>query len=213
MGATNGTAETMIREQLLAKHRGITHSEVISAMRRVPREAFVPAAWRAAAYNDRPLPIAGGQTISQPFIVAYMTEAIRPQTADRVLEIGTGSGYQTAILAEIVQEVFTVEIAPSLAKDARALLGKLGYTNIRFREGNGYHGWPSEAPFDAIILTCASPAVPRCLLQQLGNQGRLILPAGTDEQQLLRITREGAALRCDNLLPVRFVPMQEPEPR
>lgn len=197
----------MVQEQLTARHRGIAHPEVIAAMRRIPREAFVPDACQLEAYGDRPLPIGCGQTISQPFIVAYMTEAILSPSVHRVLEIGTGSGYQTAVLAEIVKEVFTVEIVPSLARDARLRLGQLGYTNIHFREGNGYEGWPGEDSFDAIMLTCAPPSVPESLLKQLGRQGRLVLPAGTERQQLLRVTRVGGDFQYEELLPVRFVPM------
>ena len=197
----------MVREQLMARHRGIAHPEVIAAMRQVPREAFVPESHQLEAYGDRPLPIGHGQTISQPFIVAYMTEAILSPSVNRVLEIGTGSGYQTAVLAEIVREVFTVEIVPSLAREARMRLGKLGYTNIRFREGNGYEGWPGEDSFDAIMLTCAPPSVPDRLLKQLGCRGWLVLPAGTERQRLLRITRVGDGFHYEDLLPVRFVPM------
>lgn len=197
----------MVQEQLTARHRGIAHPKVIAAMRRVPREAFIPDACRLEAYNDCPLPIGHGQTISQPFIVAYMTESILSSSVNRVLEIGTGSGYQTAVLAEIVKEVFTVEIVPSLAREARARLGKLGYTNIRFCEGNGYEGWPGEDSFDAIMLTCAPPSVPERLLKQLERRGRLVLPAGTERQRLLRITRVGGGFQREELLPVRFVPM------
>ena len=200
-------AEKMVREQLTARHRGIAHPEVIAAMRQVPREAFVPESYQLEAYGDRPLPIGHGQTISQPFIVAYMTEAILSPSVNRVLEIGTGSGYQTAVLAEIVREVFTIEIVPSLAREARARLGKLGYTNIRFREGNGYEGWPGKDSFDAIMLTCAPPSVPDRLLKQLGRRGWLVLPAGTKRQRLLRITRVGDGFHYEDLLPVRFVPM------
>ena len=197
----------MVQEQLTARHRGIAHPEVVAAMRQVPREAFVPDAWQVEAYGDRPLPIGHGQTISQPFIVAYMTESILSPSVNRVLEIGTGSGYQTAVLAEIVKEVFTVEIVPDLAREARSRLGKLSYTNIRFREGNGYEGWPGEDSFDAIMLTCAPPSVPERLLKQLRPRGRLVLPAGTERQRLLRITRIGDGFRYEELLPVRFVPM------
>lgn len=197
----------MVQEQLTARHRGIAHPEVIAAMRQVPREVFVPEACQPEAYGDRPLPIGHGQTISQPFIVAYMTESILSPSVNRVLEIGTGSGYQTAVLAEIVKEVFTIEIVPSLAREARVRLSKLGYTNIHFHEGNGYEGWPGEDSFDAIMLTCASPSVPDRLLKQLRRQGRLILPAGTERQRLLRITRIGDGFHYENLIPVRFVPM------
>lgn len=200
-------AEKMVQEQLTARHRGIAHPEVIAAMRQVPREIFVPDACQLEAYSDRPLSIGHGQTISQPFIVAYMTESILSPSVHRVLEIGTGSGYQTAVLAEIVQEVFTIEIVPSLAKEARARLGKLGYANIRFLEGNGYEGWPGGDSFDAIMLTCAPPFVPERILKQLGRRGRLVLPAGTERQRLLRITRVGDGFHREELLPVRFVPM------
>lgn len=197
----------MVQEQLMAKHRGIAHPKVIAAMRQVPREVFVPESYQPEAYGDCPLPIGHGQTISQPFIVAYMTESILSSSVNRVLEVGTGSGYQTAVLAEIVKEVFTIEIVPSLAREARARLGKLGYTNIRFFEGNGYEGWPGEDSFDAIMLTCAPPSVPERLLKQLGRRGRLVLPAGTERQRLLRITRIGDGFHYEDLIPVRFVPM------
>ena len=199
----------MVQEQLTARHRGIAHPEVIAAMRQVPREVFVPKACQPEAYGDRPLPIGHGQTISQPFIVAYMTESILSSSVNRVLEVGTGSGYQTAVLAEVVKEVFTIEIVPSLAREARARLGKLGYANIRFFEGNGYEGWPGEDSFDAIMLTCAPPTVPKRLLKQLRRRGRLVLPAGTERQRLLRITRVGDDFHREDLLPVRFVPMMD----
>lgn len=197
----------MVQEQLMAKHRGIAHPKVIAAMRQVPREVFVPKSYQPEAYGDCPLPIGHGQTISQPFIVAYMTESILSSSVNRVLEVGTGSGYQTAVLAEVVKEVFTIEIVPDLAREARARLGKLGYTNIRFSEGNGYEGWPGEDSFDAIMLTCAPPSVPERLLKQLGRRGRLVLPAGTERQRLLRITRIGDGFHYEDLIPVRFVPM------
>ncbi|MCS1411760.1 MAG: Protein-L-isoaspartate O-methyltransferase [Verrucomicrobia subdivision 3 bacterium] len=202
-------AEAMIQEQLLSENRGISYPDVIAAMRHVPRDVFVPEIYRAAAFTDRPLPISHGQTISQPFIVAYMTEAINPKSTDRVLEIGTGSGYQTAILAEIVKEVFTIEMVPALAKQASTLLNKLGFTNIHYRQGDGSLGWPEAAPFDAILVTCAPTNIPTPLLEQLDQHGKLVIPTGTDNsQQLKRITHTDDVFHHETLLPVRFVPMK-----
>ena len=204
------TADFMIDTQLLPPHRGITNSAVLAAMRSVPREQFVPPLHRGDAYADRALPIDEGQTISQPFIVAFMTEAITPRSTDRVLEIGTGSGYQTAILAEIVDSVFSIETHPKLARSARRKLEQLGYDNISFREGNGYSGWPEKAPFDAIIATCAPATIPLKLVEQLREGGQLIVPIGPHEQCLKRITRQSSGLKTESLLDVRFVPMLNP---
>jgi protein-L-isoaspartate(D-aspartate) O-methyltransferase len=196
----------MVAFQLQA--RDIVDPVVLEVMGRVPRHLYVPEAMRASAYEDRPLPIGEGQTISQPYIVAYMTQALDLEPGDRVLEIGTGSGYQAAVLAEIVQEVYTIEIVPVLARKAGALLSRLGYENVHVRTGNGYFGWPGEAPFDAIIVTAAPGHVPQALVDQLADGAVLVLPVGEENQELVRI-RSGTAGEkvVERLLPVRFVPM------
>jgi protein-L-isoaspartate(D-aspartate) O-methyltransferase len=197
----------MVETQLRA--RGIRNAAVLEAMRRVPRERFVPANLQARAYDDGPLPIGDGQTISQPYIVAYMTEALDARKSDRVLEIGTGSGYQAAVLAELVAEVYTIEIVPTLAARARELLDALGYRNIRARHGDGYAGWPEAAPFDKIIVTAAPPEMPQALVDQLAVGGVMVVPVGPrDEIQMMTIVRktaEGVVRR--ETIPVRFVPM------
>ncbi|MGE5279870.1 MAG: protein-L-isoaspartate(D-aspartate) O-methyltransferase [Deltaproteobacteria bacterium] len=188
--------------------RGITDPRVLDALRRVPRDAFVPAYLGREAYADKPLPIGHDQTISQPYIVALMTASARIAAEDKVLEIGTGSGYQAAVLALLARQVFSVEIIAPLAKSAAARLKKLGYTNVTIREGDGYAGWPEEAPFDAIIVTAAPPSVPQELIRQLKPGGRLVVPVGTLFQELLLITKEeDGAVREEQLIPVRFVPM------
>ncbi len=197
--------ERMVREQIEA--RGVKNHRVLEAMRKVPRHLFIPEAYRNMAYEDTPVPIGEGQTISQPYIVAYMTEALKIQPTDRVLEVGTGSGYQAAILGELAAEVYTIEILPALGKRAAAVLAKLGYENVHVRIGDGYLGWPEEAPFDAIILTAAPPHIPEPLLQQLADGGRLIAPVGVDFQQLVLVRKKQGQLTRENLLPVRFVPM------
>jgi protein-L-isoaspartate(D-aspartate) O-methyltransferase len=174
----------------------------------VPRHRFVPALWQGRAYTDGPLPIGEAQTISQPYIVAWMTELIEPKKEMRVLEIGTGSGYQAAVLAECVAEIDTIEVIPELGRKAEALLRELGYRNIRTRIGDGYAGWPDRAPYDAILLTAAPPVdVPKPLLDQLKVGGRLVAPVGRDDQNLVRITRTETGLKREVLAPVRFVPM------
>ena len=201
----NGTGD-MVRCQIEA--RGIRDPLVLSAMRRVPRERFVPDADRTFAYSDGPLSIGFGQTISQPYIVALMTELLRPHPGMRVLEIGTGSGYQTAVLADCVAEVFTVEIVPELSERASGLLRELGHANVRFRVGDGSLGWPEHAPYEGILAAAAAAAVPRALLDQLAVSGRLILPVGSGEdQRLLRIVRTKDGFLEDTVAPVRFVPM------
>ncbi len=197
--------ERMVRDQIAA--RDIRDSRVLAAMRRVPRHLFVPAEVQHLAYVDSPLPIGMSQTISQPYIVAFMTEALELKPRDRVLEIGTGSGYQAAVLAELVKEVYTIEIVEPLARDAEARLKRLGYTNIHLRVGDGYRGWPDAAPFDAIMLTAAPDHVPQPLLDQLREGGRLILPLGRGEQDLVRLRRTRQGIQREILLPVRFVPM------
>ncbi|MGH9748362.1 MAG: protein-L-isoaspartate(D-aspartate) O-methyltransferase [Candidatus Polarisedimenticolia bacterium] len=198
----------MVRDQI--ERRGVRDPLVLQAMRRVPRHLLVGPQERFRAYQDGPLPIGSGQTISQPYIVAFMTEALRVGTGDRVLEVGTGSGYQAAVLAAIVKEVFTIEIHAELARDARKRLEELGVRNVRIREGDGFHGWPEEAPFDAIIVTAAPASIPRPLLDQLRPGGRLVIPLGpldAEAQNLVRVTRTADGFERETLLPVRFVPM------
>lgn len=198
----------MVREQIAA--RGISDERVLAAMNKVPRHLFVSSDLaRRFAYTDQPLPIGEGQMISQPYIVAFMTEALKLSASSRVLEIGTGSGYQAAVLAEIVKEVFTIEIIPELGRSAMERLRKLGYHNIFVRIGDGYAGWPPKAPFDAIILTAAPAKIPEPLIQQLKIGGRLVAPVGTGwGQKLIRLTRTPEAIEQEHLLDVRFVPMR-----
>jgi protein-L-isoaspartate(D-aspartate) O-methyltransferase len=197
--------ERMVRDQIAA--REVRDPRVLAAMRKIRRHLFVPPEWQSRAYADEPLPIGHGQTISQPYIVAYMTEALELKPGDRVLEIGTGSGYQAAVLAELVHEVYSIEIVELLAKEAEARLQRLGYTNVHVRSGDGYRGWPEAAPFDAIMVTAAPDHVPAPLVEQLALNGRLILPVGRFFQDLIRIRRTSAGLKKETLLPVRFVPM------
>lgn len=191
----------------------VSDSRVLAAMRAVPRHEFVPAAVRARAYQDSPLPIGEGQTISQPFIVGFMTQLLDPRPADRVLEIGTGSGYQAAVLSGLVQEVYTIEILPGLGVRARSDLRRLGYRNVHVRVGDGYQGWPEKAPFDAIIVTCAPDHVPEPLVAQLKLGGRLVIPVGPDAgagvfgQELILVRKTPEGLRRERRLDVRFVPM------
>lgn len=197
--------EKMVREQIEA--RGVQNHAVLQAMRKVARHLFVPENYRDRAYDDMPLPIGEGKTISQPYIVAYMTEALKLHPSDRVLEIGTGSGYQTAILAEIAKEVYSIEILPELARRAQELLSSLGYLNVHIKIGDGYSGYPEKSPFDGIILTAAPPSIPPPLLDQLTEGGRLIAPVGLDFQQLVLVRKTKEGFEKQNLLPVRFVPM------
>ena len=187
--------------------RGVRDARVLAAVAKVPRHLFVPEALRVHAYADEPLPIGHGQTISQPYIVAYMTEALALRGGEKVLEIGTGSGYQTAVLAELAGEVWTVEIVEPLARQARAVLDALGYANIRYRLGDGSAGWPGEGPFDAIIVTAAAAVMPAALEEELGRGGRLIVPVGTDLQELYLVRRTVRGIERDRLLSVRFVPL------
>ena len=193
----------MIREQLTG-----LPPRVLAAMDRVPRHQFVPVEHQALAYADRPLPLGYGQTISQPYIVALMTAQLDPQPASRVLEIGTGSGYQAAVLAELGAEVFTVEIVEWLSQRAEATLRRLGCANVHLRVGDGYNGWPDAAPFDAIIVTCAPERVPPPLVAQLRDGGRLIIPLGPlENQELVKFQKHGDQLVEQTVYPVRFVPM------
>ena len=197
--------QRMVAEQLRA--RDIRSEPVLEAMSRVPRHLFVPAEDRASAYSDYPLPIGFGQTISQPYIVAFMTEALEVGREHRVLEIGTGSGYPAAVLAELAGEVFTIEIVEPLAARARQTLQELGYTNVHVRAGNGYAGWPEEAPFDRIIVTAAPESIPPALVEQLKPDGLLAIPVGVGEQTLRIMRKTPAGMSVIRTLPVRFVPM------
>lgn len=180
---------------------------VLAAMAKVPRHLFMPEGLRRRAYADEPLPIGEGQTISQPYIVAYMTEALRLRGGEKVLEIGTGSGYQTAVLAEIAGDVWTIEIVEPLAVRARAVLDGLGYANIHFRIGDGSLGWPEAGPFDAVIVTAAAPVMPSALEGQLAAGGRMIVPVGTEFQELYLVRPGKKGFERERLLPVRFVPL------
>ncbi len=196
----------MVAEQL--KSRDITDARVLAVMGRIPRHLFVPEASRDRAYSDGPLPIGYDQTISQPYIVALMTELARPQPAARALDIGTGSGYQAAVLAELVREVYSIEILCPLADQARARLAALGYTNITVRCGDGYRGWVEHAPFDVIILAAAPDHIPRPLIEQLAPGGRLVLPVGGNDQELVVVEKQlDGTIRQRGVLPVIFVPM------
>ncbi|MXZ72463.1 MAG: protein-L-isoaspartate(D-aspartate) O-methyltransferase [Acidobacteria bacterium] len=195
----------MVERQL--RDRGISDEAVLSAMIAVPRHRFVPADLAASAYDDHPLPIGYEQTISQPYVVAFMTEAAGVRPDSRVLEIGTGSGYQAAILAEIASRVHTIEIVTELAERSGALLAELGYDNIEVRTGDGYRGWPEEAPFDAIVVTAAPDHVPPALVEQLAVGARLVIPVGSFYQDILIVTKTETGTTTQSVLPVRFVPM------
>lgn len=195
----------MVTEQL--ESRGITDPAVLDAMREVPRHRFVPESVLGWAYADGPLDIGEEQTISQPYIVALMTELIVPGPQMKILEVGTGSGYQAAVLAQIVERVYSVEILPDLADGARAVLADLKITNVEVRTGDGYDGWPEQAPFDAIIVTAAPPSIPQPLLDQLATGGRLVIPVGRRNQDLLVVTRTADGFERQTVTGVRFVPM------
>jgi protein-L-isoaspartate(D-aspartate) O-methyltransferase len=204
-GALARERERMVREQIEA--RGVRDPPTLAAMRKVPRHLFVAPSHAGEAYDDHPLPIGHGQTISQPYIVAFMTEALGLRGGERVLEVGTGSGYQAAVLAEIAAKVHTIEIVAPLADEARTRLERLGYRNIEVRAGDGYRGWPEAAPFDAIMVTAAAPRIPEPLREQLADGGRLVLPLGDEFQELVVVTRRGTRFDERRVLPVRFVPM------
>jgi protein-L-isoaspartate(D-aspartate) O-methyltransferase len=190
------------------ENRGITDATVLQALRNVERHKFVPAQYIPYAYNDSPLPIAEGQTISQPYIVAFMTDALELKSTDKVLEIGTGSGYQAAVLAEICDSVFTIEIFQKLGDEARELFNQLGYDNIISKVGDGYKGWPEYAPFDAIMVTAAPEKIPEPLKEQLAEGGRMIIPVGNDPvQHLVLLKKRRGKIKEEQILPVRFVPM------
>lgn len=195
----------MVERQL--RDRGIEDPAVLAAMQRVPRHRFVPSDLVDLAYQDSPLPIGYDQTISQPYIVAYMSEVAQIAPGDRVLEIGTGSGYQAAILAQLAREVYTIEIIPELAASASATLQELGYQNIEVKAGDGYRGWPEAAPFEVIVVTAAPDRVPQALIEQLAIGGKLVIPVGTSVQQMTIITKTEEGIVEEQTLPVRFVPM------
>ncbi|MGB9698256.1 MAG: protein-L-isoaspartate(D-aspartate) O-methyltransferase [Thermodesulfobacteriota bacterium] len=196
----------MVEEQL--KRRGIRDGRVLEAMSKVPRHTFVPEAHRGAAYEDRPLPIGEGQTISQPYMVAVMTQSLELKGEERVLEIGTGSGYQTAILAELAKEVCTIERIPLLLERAQSTLQRLGYENIFFKVGDGTKGWPEKAPFEGIIVTAGAPEIPQTLLAQLADGGRLVIPVGPRyTQTLYKVTRRGKNYKEEDITGCVFVPL------
>jgi protein-L-isoaspartate(D-aspartate) O-methyltransferase len=211
LAATDSMAsarQQMVELQLKAPDRHITHAGVLKAMGEIPRHEFVPEAQRALAYADRPLSIGYGQTISQPYVVAFMTEQLDPGSTDNVLEIGTGSGYQAAVLSPLVKTVYSIEIIEALGLRARAELQRLGYDNVQVRIGDGYQGWPEAAPFDSIIVTCAPDRIPPPLIEQLKEGGRLVIPVGPGlEQTLYLFTKRAGILERRAVLPVRFVPM------
>ena len=202
--------EAMVNRQIM--DRGVNDPDVIKAMRKVPRHLFVPQENRRFSYADHPLPIGEGQTISQPYIVAFMTEVLKLKPGERVLEIGTGSGYQAAVLAEIINEVYSIEIIQALGESARETLGALGYKNVHIKIGDGHKGWPQKAPFDAIIVTCAPEQIPRPLVEQLKEGGRMIIPVGRrgTVQKLVRAVKRGGQLKTEDVMLVRFVPMVTP---
>lgn len=201
----SGERERMVDTQIEA--RGIRDPRVLEAMRTVPRHRFVPPALQDQAYADTPLPIGSSQTISQPYIVAYMTEALRLPPAATVLEIGTGSGYQAAVLAEVAREVYSIEIMPELAERSAQVLAELGYDNIHLRTGDGYRGWPDAAPFDGIMVTAAPDHVPPALVEQLAVGARLVIPVGRFAQDMRIVTRTADGSASETTIPVRFVPM------
>jgi protein-L-isoaspartate(D-aspartate) O-methyltransferase len=198
----------MVAGQLAVPGRDISNPRVLQAMASVPRHEFVPEAQRRWAYDDGPLPIGYGQTISQPYIVAVMTEQLDPQPTHRVLEIGTGSGYQAAVLAKLVKEIYSIEIIEPLATRAAADLQRLGYQNVFVRAGDGYQGWPDKAPFDSVIVTCAPERVPQPLVDQLKEGGHMLIPVGPPlDQQLYVLEKQDGKIKQRAVLPVRFVPM------
>ena len=199
--------ENMVKSQVEA--RGVKDKRVLAAMRKIPRHAFIPETMVPYAYNDEPLPIGDGQTISQPYIVALMTQSLKLNGSEKVLEIGTGSGYQAAVLAELVDEVYTIEIKENLAENANGTLKSLGYGNVKVKHADGYFGWGEHAPFDAIIVTCASNHIPPPLTEQLADGGRLIIPVGstTYYQTLTMVEKKEGNVSSTYITGVRFVPM------
>lgn len=203
--------EIMVRTQL--RNRGIKSPSTLKAMLEVPRHKFVPKIRMPLAYRDGALPIGHGQTISQPYIVAFMTESLNLAPKDKVLEIGTGSGYQAAVLAEIVDTVYTIEIVKDLAETAKKKLNTLKYDNVQVKWGDGYHGWPEKAPFDAVMVTAGADSIPQPLIDQLKNGGRMIIPVGPPNgiTELVRATKKDGKITIERLLPVRFVPFTREE--
>jgi protein-L-isoaspartate(D-aspartate) O-methyltransferase len=200
--------EAMVNDQIVA--RGVRDEGVIQAMRRIPRHLFVPEDQMPSAYEDRPLPIGNGQTISQPYIVAYMTEILQPDGSGTVLEVGTGSGYQAAVLSPLYRKVYTIEIVPELAASAKARLRDLGFSNVEVRTGDGYAGWPDKAPFDAIMVTAAAGHIPPPLISQLKAKGRMVIPVGSPSmiQHIILVEKDqNGNITTKSLLPVRFVPL------
>jgi protein-L-isoaspartate(D-aspartate) O-methyltransferase len=199
--------EKMVETQL--ENRDIQSERVLEAMKKVPRHLFMPASVRQYAYIDSPVPIGKGQTISQPYIVGLMTQTVDPKPGDRALEVGTGSGYQAAVLGELVQEVFSIEIIPDLAERAEKVLAESGYDNVEVRQGDGYQGWPAKAPFDIILITAAPEEIPQPLIDQLAEGGRLVVPVGPqgEIQTLTLVTREKGEVKKSYITDVRFVPM------
>jgi len=203
--------ERMVTNQI--QLRGMDHKPTLNAMRTVPRHLFVPINLQENAYDDRPLPIGHGQTISQPYIVAYMTSIINPKPEFKVLEIGTGSGYQAAVLSEIVDSVFTMEIVPGLYQSASARISELGYDNIKIKFGDGYYGWPEHGPYDAIVVTAAAEFIPPPLIEQLKEGGKMIIPVGSPfmVQSLILVNKKKDRITTTNLMSVRFVPFTRQE--
>lgn len=197
--------EGMVEKQI--KARGIRDERVLKVLSKVPRHLFVPPDYRSQAYGDYPLPIGYNQTISQPYIVALMTELLRPDSNKKILEIGTGSGYQAAVLAKLVEQVYTIEIVKELAESSKMLLQNMGYDNVKVKEGDGYGGWPEYAPFDGIIVTAAPPQIPSPLVDQLKVGGIMVVPVGDFFQNLLVLEKTEDGMKRRNVIPVRFVPM------
>lgn len=208
--AFEGMRKAMVEEQI--RSRGVTHEGVLRAMTEVPRHEFVPEELRLSAYEDRPLPIGLEQTISQPFIVAMMTELVDPKPSHVVLEVGTGSGYQAAVIARLVAEVYTIEIIPEHAESARQRLQRMGIGNVEVRAGNGYLGWPDKAPFDGILVTAGATEIPQPLIEQLKPGGRMVIPVGNGpEDQVLKVVEksQSGAVEVRDIFPVRFVPLRK----
>ncbi|KPK99222.1 MAG: protein-L-isoaspartate O-methyltransferase [Omnitrophica WOR_2 bacterium SM23_72] len=201
--------DRMVKTQI--EDRGVADKEVLRVMRKVERHRFVPTSLQSLAYEDMPLPIGQGQTISQPYIVALMTELLELKGHEKVLEIGTGSGYQAAILAELAGQVYSIEILALLAERAQELLNELGYKNIKIKRADGFLGWPEQAPFDAIIVTCAAREIPQALIEQLSEGGRMVIPQGDAYQELKLLVKVDGKIKEHSIIPVRFVPMLREE--